>query len=128
MASAIAVGISRRASARYDRAFYSGMAIAMAVTAFVGFGPTYYWKVFSAAPTTTVRAAGIKVPPLAIFGLSVGFILVAVAYDAVSRRRVHPVYVWGGGLFILSVPLRLAFSRTEVWKSIVMTLVGLVSW
>ena len=34
---------------RYDHIFFSGMALVMLATVFVGFGPTYYWAgVFSA--------------------------------------------------------------------------------
>ena len=36
------------AGARYDRVFYSGMAIALAVTVFSGFGPTYYFGALGA--------------------------------------------------------------------------------
>ena len=38
------------AAGRYDRVFYSGIAIAMALTVFVGFGPTYYFGAFGAGP------------------------------------------------------------------------------
>jgi len=30
---------------------------------------------------------------------------------------VHPVYWWGGGALLVSVPLRLAISTTAVWRS-----------
>lgn len=33
-----------------DRLFYTAMAVAMAATVFVGFGPTFFLKVFSASP------------------------------------------------------------------------------
>jgi hypothetical protein len=65
--------------------------------------------------------------PLAFFGLAFVFILVGVIYDVVSRHRVHPVYIWGGGLLVLSVPLRLAVSRTDAWRSVAQSLTSLVS-
>jgi hypothetical protein len=37
----------------YDRIFYSGMAVAMALTVFVGFAPTFYLKFYFHAPTVT---------------------------------------------------------------------------
>jgi hypothetical protein len=40
-----------------------------------------------------------------------------VAYDLISRRRVHPVYLWGGAAIFLSIPLRLAVSGTQAWHS-----------
>lgn len=55
--------------------------------------------------------------PLAFYGLAFIFLFAGVIYDWVSRRRVHPAYVWGGGLLVLSVPLRLALSGTAAWKS-----------
>jgi hypothetical protein len=32
-----------------------------------------------------------------------------------TRRRVHPVYVWGGLAILVSEPLRLAVSQTPLW-------------
>jgi hypothetical protein len=40
----------------------------------------------------------------------------------VSRRRVHPAYIWGGTLLVLSVPLRLAISGTATWMAIAQAL------
>jgi len=53
--------------------------------------------------------------PLGFFGLTFIFLLIAIVYDWVSRRRVHPAYIWGGALFVASVPLRLMVSGTEAW-------------
>jgi hypothetical protein len=54
-------------------------------------------------------------PPV-FFGLSFLFVLAAMAYDRLTRRRVHRVYLWGGALLLLSVPLRLALSATSIWR------------
>lgn len=56
--------------------------------------------------------------PLAFFGLSFLFVVVAGIYDFVSRRRVHKVYLWGGALIALSVPARLLLSGTEAWRAL----------
>jgi hypothetical protein len=233
---------SSRAAGRYDRVFYSGMAIAMAAAAFVGFAPTYYLRNWFGAPPTisgtitlsplahlhgalftawvllfivqtalvashrtrvhqrlgiagAVLAAAMVIvgtrtalasagrgagppgpPPLvflavpltdmllfpafvgaalfwrrqrethkrlmllaymsiitaaiarwpgvfpygppAFFGLTLVFLLIGIAYDAATRRRVHPAYIWGGGLLALSYPARLIFSGTETWMRI----------
>ncbi|WP_442754452.1 hypothetical protein ACNHKD_15875 [Methylocystis sp. JAN1] len=37
-------------SGNKDRIFYSSMAVAMAVTVFIGFGPTFFFKLFSESP------------------------------------------------------------------------------
>lgn len=56
--------------------------------------------------------------PPAFFGLSFLFVVVAGLYDFVSRRRVHRVYLWGGALIVVSVPLRLAISGTGAWRAV----------
>lgn len=53
--------------------------------------------------------------PLAFFGLQDLFVVAAVAYDVVSRRRVNAAYVWGGLLILLSQPIRLSVSQTPLW-------------
>jgi hypothetical protein len=55
--------------------------------------------------------------PLVFFGLTFVFLALGIAYDVASRRRVHRVYVWGGGLLVASVPLRLALSATPAWRA-----------
>ena len=246
-----AVAVRTRTSARYDRVFYSSMAIAMALTVGIGFGPTYYMKAFSDTPSSTfsgapmtvlvqthavlftawvvlfivqtalvarhklamhrrigvagavlaasmvvvaplaaikmaargtapegidplsflmvplgdmflfavfvtaalgiranreahkrlmllayvsiIAAAAARLPgvlplgPLAFFGIAFVFILIGIIYDIVSRHRVHPVYLWGGGLLVLSVPLRFVISTTDAWKSVARSLIALVS-
>lgn len=39
---------------RHDRIFYSSIAIALALTVIAGFGPTYYFRLFSASPLATL--------------------------------------------------------------------------
>jgi hypothetical protein len=56
--------------------------------------------------------------PPAFFGLAFLFILVAGIYDLRSRRRLHRVYVWGGAIFLVSVPLRLVVSGTGAWRAL----------
>ena len=233
---------ARPQAGRYDRLFYSGMAIALALTVFAGFSPSYYGRFLSGGPTTTISgapmtplvhlhaalftgwvllfltqtalvaghrvavhrrlgvagvvlaaamfvaglstasraaaagsappgidplaflaipifdmllfaafvttavvrrhdkeahkrlmllayvtivvAAAARLPgvldlgPPGFFGVACLFIAAGVAYDAVSRRRVHRVYVWGGTLFVLSVPLRLFISGTPAWRTV----------
>jgi FtsH-binding integral membrane protein len=63
------------------------------------------------------RLPGVQpMGPLAFFGFGYLFVVVAVIYDLVSRRRVHKAYLWGGGLLVASVPLRLMVSGTGVWR------------
>ena len=241
MATAVASKPVLRPVTAYDRAFYSGIAIAMALTVFVGFAPTFFLKMFGSGPMMTISgspftplvyvhaalftswvllfivqtalvashrvavhrrmgiaggvlaammviagtllaikgaARGMAPPgvpplsflaiplfdmlffaglvgtalwfrankethkrlmllayisiiaaatarwpgvlplgPLAFYGLAFIFLLAAVIYDLITRRRVHPAYLWGGGALVASVPLRLMISGTAAWRA-----------
>jgi hypothetical protein len=73
------------------------------------------------AYTSIIAAATARLPgvlplgPFAFFGLAFLFVLAGATYDLASRRRIHPVYVWGGALLALSVPVRLVISGTAAW-------------
>jgi hypothetical protein len=62
--------------------------------------------------------------PLAFFGLTDLVLLACVLYDSVAHRRLHPAYVWGGLLLVLSQPLRLAVAGTGAWLSFARWLTG----
>ena len=55
--------------------------------------------------------------PLVFFGLAFIFVVAGAGYDFATRHRIHRVYLWGGALFALSVPLRLAVSSTSAWQT-----------
>lgn len=55
--------------------------------------------------------------PIAFYGIAFVFLAAGIVYDLVSRRRVHPAYLWGGALLVASVPLRLAISGTATWMA-----------
>jgi hypothetical protein len=60
---------------------------------------------------TALAAAG---PPF-YFGVVDLLVLTAVGYDLVTRRKVHPAYVWGGLWIVGSQLLRLVLSGTPAW-------------
>jgi hypothetical protein len=62
--------------------------------------------------------------PLAFFGLTDLVLVACVLYDSAVHRRVHPAYVWGGLLLVLSQPLRLAIAGTGAWLSFARWLTG----
>ena len=76
------------------------------------------------AYVSLVTAAIARLPgvlplgPPAFFGLSFLFVVVAGIYDFLSRRRLHKVYVWGGALIVVSVPVRLVISGTGTWRAL----------
>lgn len=55
-------------------------------------------------------------PPV-FFGLSLSVVAIGIVYDFVTRRRVHPSYIWGGALLATSVPVRLMVSGTDAWRA-----------
>jgi len=65
--------------------------------------------------------------PLAFYGLTDLCLLACVAFDTIKHRRLHPVFLWGTLIVILSQPLRLMFAGTELWLRIATALVKLVS-
>lgn len=56
--------------------------------------------------------------------LTLLFVVVAMIHDWKSRRRVHPIYIWGGVILFLSGPLRAAFGNSAAWHSIARMLAG----
>ncbi len=60
---------------------------------------------------------------LAMF-LTLIFVVVAMVHDWKSRRRVHPVYIWGGVILLLSGPVRAAIGNSAAWQSFAGFLVG----
>jgi hypothetical protein len=73
----------------YDRVFYSGMAIAMALTVFVGFAPTYYLRALWGAPVSVTGTTSLT--PLAhVHGaLFTGWVLLFIVQTAlVASHRV----------------------------------------
>jgi hypothetical protein len=69
-----------------------------------------------AAPVARLPGV-LPLGPLAFFGMAFIFMLAGVTYDFVTRRRVHPAYLWGGALLVASVPVRLMVSGTATWKA-----------
>jgi hypothetical protein len=52
------------------------------------------------------------------------FLLALVAYDLLVRGRLHPATLWGGGLLLVSEPLRVAIAFTEPWQAFGRLLMG----
>jgi hypothetical protein len=68
--------------------------------------------VAAAARLPGVLAAG----PIGFFAVAFLFVVAGAVYDRVSRGRIHRAYLWGGLLFVASVPPRLALSGTSAWR------------
>lgn len=64
------------------------------------------------------------VPLLYAFVVIDVLILVGVLHDLATRHRVHPAYIWGGLLIVVSEPLRLAIGSRHAWLAFATLLVG----
>ena len=62
--------------------------------------------------------------PFAFYGIAFLIVIAGAVYDYISRRRVHKVYLWGGALLFVSVPLRLVISSTSAWHAFAQFLIG----
>ncbi len=56
--------------------------------------------------------------------LTLGFVVVAMIHDWKSRRRVHPIYIWGGLILLVAGPLRAAIANSAAWQAFARLLVG----
>jgi hypothetical protein len=55
--------------------------------------------------------------PIAFYGLADLVLLVAIVYDAVAHRRLHPVYIWGTIVLVATQYLSVAIGPTSAWLS-----------
>jgi hypothetical protein len=59
---------------------------------------------------------GVSDPIVTAFAPTFALLLVCVIRDAVMHRRLHRAWLWGGSVFVLSVPLRLVVAGTSGWQ------------
>lgn len=75
--------------------------------------------------------ARIELAPIAAgapFSFFIGgdlLILAGMAYDRISRGRVHAVWIWGGGAVVASQIGKVFISQTEPWMAFGRTMAGL---
>jgi hypothetical protein len=60
---------------------------------------------------------------LAMF-LTVAFVIVAMIYDWLTRRRVHWIYIAGALILVVSGPLRAVIGKSDAWQAFARMLVG----
>ena len=64
--------------------------------------------------------------PLVFFGVTDLFIVALAVWDFRTRKKLHPVTLWGGLLLIISQPLRLVVSGTAAWIAFATWVTGFV--
>lgn len=67
------------------------------------------------APIARIPGVFALGAPLASFGLQDLFIIACIGYDFISRRRVHPAYLFGGLFNLAMQPMRIIVSTTPWW-------------
>jgi hypothetical protein len=96
--------------------------------------PDVHKRLMMLATISILAAAIARLPfaimqagPPAFFGLTDVFILVCVAYDLVTLKRVHRATILAGLLIIASQPLRLMLGGTHLWLTFASWLTSLAS-
>jgi hypothetical protein len=64
-----------------------------------------------------MRWIGSGGPPVAITGTTL-LVIGCMVWDRRAHGRIHPAFLWGGGLLILSLPLRFALARLDAWEPV----------
>ena len=62
--------------------------------------------------------------PLVYYGLTLMFAVVGMAYDWMTRRRVHPVYLWGAAFIVAGVPVRIFLLGNPAWQHVMKSVFG----
>ena len=96
--------------------------------------PQSHKRMMILATVNLVEAAIIRIPlefiaagaPFTSRGLSYLFIIAMVVWDVRSRGKIHRATLWGGILIIISLPLRMMVSQTQLWTEIANRLIQFV--
>jgi hypothetical protein len=76
------------------------------------------------AATARWPIAIVQTSSWAYYGFADLFIAAAIVYDVISRRRIHPAYIWGSLVIVVSQYLRDVIGQTDAWHSIARTILG----
>jgi hypothetical protein len=95
--------------------------------------PETHKRLMLLASVPLIEAAIARLPLAPItagapFSFMIGsdiIIVAGIAYDLVSRGKVHKVWLWGGGLVIAGEVLRVAVATTGPWLAFARTMAGL---
>jgi len=105
-----APALVRPIGARYDRQFYTGMAIAAAVVVFVGFAPTYFLR---GSYQTTSLPTYLQVHGF-LFTTWIGLFIAQTSLVAVRRTNVHRRLGWA--MAALAVVMVVVGTTAGIWS------------
>ena len=105
-----APALVRPIGARYDRQFYTGMAIAAAVVVFVGFAPTYFLR---GNYQTTSLPTYLQVHGF-LFTTWIGLFIAQTSLVAVRRTNVHRRLGWA--MAALAVVMVVVGTTAGIWS------------
>jgi hypothetical protein len=108
--------------------FFVAMAIAWRTN------PQSHKRLMILATVNLVEAAIIRIPlefiaagaPFTSRGLSYLFIVAMMVWDVRSRGKIHRVTLLGGILIVISLPLRMIVSQTQLWADLANWLVQII--
>jgi hypothetical protein len=97
-----------------DRAFYTTMAIVMALTVFIGFGQTYYFRLVSGTPVTLTGGTVTSVVHLHAFAFTTWVLLFVVQTALIASHRVRSHRRVGYASVALAATMIVAGLRTAI--------------
>jgi hypothetical protein len=63
-------------------------------------------------------------PPVGGMLIANLFLIALIAFDLRTRGKLHPATILGGGVFLISEPLRVLVGQTHAWQSFAHVLIG----
>jgi hypothetical protein len=105
-----APALPRLIGARYDRQFYTGMAIAAAVVVFIGFAPTYFLRASyqSTALPTYLEVHGF------LFTTWIALFIAQTSFVAARRTNVHRRLGWA--MAVLALVMVVVGTTAGIWS------------
>src|SRR5438093_1606407 len=105
---------------RSEHRFYVTMALAILITVFWGFAPSYYFKPFAPVEThplpILIHAHAIVFSAWILLLLCQTTLVTAgPVRDLLLTRRLHPTSFWGGIVILASFPIRGAVAMSSTW-------------
>lgn len=103
------LALLRRAKAQHHKRLMLLATLSLCVTPMARLSKMLHWPM---------------IPPVGGMLIANLFLVALVAFDLRTRGKLHPATILGGGVFLVSEPLRVLVSQTNAWQSFAHTLIG----